>query len=396
MITTTPRLVARTFILCLALVVALGGDAPARAADKSPAEQLHAAAVAAHKRGNLRQAVELWSDALKLDASWKYAYNLANTQYERGEGVAAWEAVRRAQVLGPPEKHLGLVVELQSKVRALLFKDHALLVVDTKALPPGSVVSLDGARLEPPFEVWTTATSSTLDVHAEGFVAFHNQVVHPLGERTDVAPRLVAQSVVVAPTGKLAITGPAGATLWIGGVERGRLPLAPLVMPVGTTSLRLERDGFVPVERDVTITAEQVTALVLQLDPVVVAKPPERHDLTVPGWIIAGGGAALIATGAGFLVWAGDTQDELEQLNGSPEALAKFASYDAYTKHFQDTRDAMDDRALAGQILLVAGGVAVVTGIAFILLDDDAPADGDVVGVVPITGGAALVGGAKF
>ncbi|MFO0750962.1 MAG: PEGA domain-containing protein [Myxococcota bacterium] len=378
-----------------ALALGVGGlDPVAHAAETKPAERLHEAAVVAYRAGRLRQAIELWSDALKLDANWKYAYNLANTLYEVDDPMAAWSAVQQASALGPPERYVGQVAELLSKVRARLFKDRAWLVLDVAT--PGATVTRNGARWAPPWDLWTTDSESRIEVSAPGYETFSATIAHRIGARTD--QRIELTPVVVTPPvehrkGRLVVRGtPLGARVSVDGVDVGALPLDPLELPLGTVAVRVSQPGFIAETGDVAISAEREASLDFALRRV----PAPASDLATPGWITFGGGLALAALGTGFYLWADATRDDLRALNAAP-ADHGAPDYTAYEKRYAATRSAFDDRLLAGQILLVAGGAAVVTGVTLVLLDGRAPEPGDAtIGVVPLAGGAALVGGATF
>ena len=385
----------------LVLTLVLGSGAMAgEPRSPRPAERLHDAAVGAYRAGRLRQAIELWRDALRLEPVWKYAYNLANTLYEADDGLEAWQALKQAEALSPPEKYLGQVVELGTKVRALLYKDHALLVL-TVALegaaapdgvprdpPVGWVVKRDGAPWDAPFEAWVAAPETVIEVAAPGFVPRREVVKTPVGER--VALTIALAPVPAAPVvGVLAVDyRPHGARVIVAGVERGVTPLM-LELPPGEIDITIAAAGF--VERMVTgrVAAGAETRLEGELAPVVV--PEVGPSLALPGWTSLIGGGVLVGLGVGALVWADDTRDDLRALNADPGT-----DFDVYSRRYDSLEGAFEDRRLASQVLIVGGGLAVVGGVVMLLLDDGAPAPRESLRLVPVPGGAALLGGASF
>lgn len=381
-----------TMVVALAAVAGLP-DRGARAAQPTPAERLHDAAVAAHEAGRLRQAIELWRDALKLEPNWKYAYNLANTSYEVEDGKDAWEALRRVDQLGPPDKYVGLVAELRSKVRALLYRDHAWLVL--VGVPAGAEVRRDGERWEPPYDAWVKAATSVIEVKAEGFEALREEVAHPIGDRTE--RRIELAKVVVAPEvvrGSLRIEGtPVGATVTVGGAVLGVLPLGPVEVDEGLVEVRVSHPGFVDAVRSVRVVGGQEAREVVTLE----AAPPvvTKSELTTAGWIMVASGAVLVGVGAGFHAWADDTYDEVRALNQDAERVRELG-LEGYRERYEELDGAASDRALVSQLLWVAGGAAVATGVVLLLLDESVAQDEGAVHVVPVSGGAVVVGGATF
>ena len=381
----------RIMVVMLMLGVSGVGDRGAHAAETKPAERLHEAAVTAHRAGRLRQAIELWRDALKLDANWKYAYNLANTLYESGDGKDAWATLERADALQTPEKYAGLVAELRSKVRALLFKDHAWLALEV--VPAGARVTLDGVPVEPPFEVWLTTTESTVEAVAEGFVTRTERVKHPLGNRTEVRFALAAARPIEEPArGTLRIDGgPVGARVTMNGVELGALPMGPTSVLAGSAEIVVSHPGYVAATFQVLVRASLETPLTVALKRDVGPSAP--NGLATPGWVTLVSGIAVAGIGTGFYLWADSTLDELNALNDPATAVE--LGFDGYRERYNEVRGALDDRLLASQILFAVGGVAVATGITLILLDDAQAGDGNV-HVVPISGGGMVLGGASF
>lgn len=86
--------------------------------------------------------------------------------------------------------------------------------------------------------------------------------------------------------------------------------------------------------------------------------PAPRAHVRPYAWWITGGGAALAAGGAIFLVLAQGKQDDV---NGAPTG-----SVDDF-HHLQDLEDQGARDTTIGNVLLVAGGAALATGVALVL-----------------------------
>ncbi len=369
-----------------ALLVAMSFVATAHAAP-TPAERLHDAAMVAHRSGRLRQAVELWRDALKLERAWKYAYNLANSLYELGDGAASWEALAVVDTLEPPEaKYAPLALELRSKVRALLYKDHALLLPQ---VPEGATVLYDGKVLQPPYAIWSPTPETTITVSSPGFTTRVIATKTPIGQATELS--VVLERVVVAPVvGTLDITSTTdGARVIVAGEEHV-LP-ATLSLPPGRLEVVARARGYVSRTYPVEVVAGVTTPLSLALER--VTPTTVSPDLATPGWVSIAAGVALLGAGTGFLVWADGTRDDMRALVRDP--AIRVLGYPAYNDRYDELEGDFEGQRLASQIFFVAGGVSIATGIVLVLLDESPSSDTNVQ-VVPMRGGGAIVGGASF
>jgi len=132
--------------------------------------------------------------------------------------------------------------------------------------------------------------------------------------------------------GRLALAGPAGTRIYLDERKRGTLPLArgiPLVP--GVHKLHADATGFQPLERELTVTADQTTTLTLVLEPATVplpapsaqnaAAPPSDQAVTTGGsWatpvliaggvLLVGGGVIIVATTANI----SKKHDQLEEV----------------------------------------------------------------------------------
>jgi hypothetical protein len=120
-----------------------------------------------------------------------------------------------------------------------------------------------------------------------------------------------AQARTQVHVGELAVAGPPGARVWVGGKELGRLPLrAPLRLAEGDVRVTATADGQKPFSVEVTVRGGTRAAVTVLLDPLhleaaappavpLPLPPPETRPPDRRRWL----GGALAAAGAGTLVW---------------------------------------------------------------------------------------------
>ncbi len=119
--------------------------------------------------------------------------------------------------------------------------------------------------------------------------------------------------------------------------------------------------------------------------PATPARPPPDKGgggSPVP-WLALGGGAALLAGGAVFGMLAVQARDERDALKGT----------DPFHDEIEARQQEAEGRALVANVLLGAGGVAVVAGVVLLLVGGDEPdaASAEGLRLVPPAGGGGLV-----
>jgi hypothetical protein len=111
----------------------------------------------------------------------------------------------------------------------------------------------------------------------------------PLAAPAQPAPRQTAAATAAAsggPARLLVRSTPAGATVIVDGAERGTTPLALREVPIGTRAIRLEHDGYEPVERRVVLSAERPSrsidvALVRQRSAAIASDAATHGSLVI-------------------------------------------------------------------------------------------------------------------
>lgn len=126
-----------------------------------------------------------------------------------------------------------------------------------------------------------------------------NQVTSVITEATTAALPLATLPTV----GSLTVaTSPAGATIFIDGVQRGISPATIPNLPQGGHTLKVTMDGYVDRMAPVTVTAGQTKAYTFDLSPLAAAgtATPAPSKKKTPGFEavpgIAALGAVLIVT----------------------------------------------------------------------------------------------------
>ena len=168
--------------------------------------------------------------------------------------------------------------------------------------------------------------------------------------------RAVARSGVQTSGDKAVLvikTVPPGAVVRIDGEEIGATDIEYAV-PAGRHSVDIDKQGFAPAARDVTVSVGERKQILLALEPAAagsVARPePVAAD---PGfawkWAALGTGAALVTTGIVLIAIDRD-------------------SFDGQTRQKYSR-----DSAGAGALTAGLGGALLITGAALWFLEDDEP-----------------------
>jgi len=363
-------------VVMASLLVGMAGVMPVTARAATPEEtaaKLHNQAKRAYRGNNKAQAVELWREALKAHAFWKYAYNLANAAYETKLRKDAWDAIEKTRELGMPDQYESQLRELRAKIRTDLMRDHAR--IQLSVTPRDAKVTRNNQPWKAPRALWTTDAESRIVVTLKGYKAVDMVWKHAIGAE---GTRTIALEKIV--TGNLTIRGtPEQASVKVNGVKRGTLPIVgPLAIKPGSYEVLVEREGYIALSTTVKVSlgkehSVDVSLLEKPKPPPPKAPPP---DLATPGWITLATGIVLAAGGGGLLAWSGATFDELAAINTDPAKLAAYASYEDYRKEHGDLADRFETTRGAGYGLIGVGAAAVIAGIVLVALDEsDVPED---------------------
>jgi hypothetical protein len=180
------------------------------------------------------------------------------------------------------------------------------------------------------------------------------------------------------------------AVVTIDGKRRG-VYLGALVVPVGVHSLLVERGGFVPVAREVTVDAGHMTTVRVVLDPTPDTRAAYVSRTTSQrswGIVSVVAGLVTVGTGVGILVWnVGQVSDAQNTYNAVAASIANPAPgsvcYSAGTTFNKDACNAPLNTArdrinagngwnVAGYSVLGVGAAALVLG-GYLLFSNDDP-----------------------
>lgn len=207
----------------------------------------------------------------------------------------------------------------------------------------------------------------------------------------DLATRLATLSVVVSPAGvaaRVTIDGAAAS-----GQE-------PLEVEVGAHTLRVEADGFKPVESSVTLVGGQAAVIPLTLQPAAEVAPSKptaaAGRLSTAGWITGLFGAGGLATGAVLITLAADRASAIRSECGAGAEPPSCPRGDASVAN----ELASEGRAYAtgGYVALGVGGTAVAAGIGLLIGDALTPRSEELpkVSLVASPEAVLLVAGGRF
>ena len=241
---------------------------------------------------------------------------------------------------------------------------------------------------------------AALKRHGEALDAFE-QYLSEGGDEVEVKRReevLAEVARLRQMSGSIEIAAPEGATIWVGGVERGRAPLPGRIRVAAGVdhAVRVELDGEVLLDRAVRVGGEEnllVDANPRPQEPAPVAaedgKAIRDRKVRTAGWIAVGVGAAALVGGAitGGLALSADKSIQ----DACPGGVC--------TSEKRGEVDRRDALALTTDILIPAGAAIAVTGaVLLIVFRDKERADGDAVAFSPIVtaDGAGAVAAWRF
>jgi tetratricopeptide (TPR) repeat protein len=205
-----------------------------------------------------------------------------------------------------------------------------------------------------------------------------------------------------------------GATVLVDGHRRGSTPLAQAIyLAPGRRTLRVEKAGFTPASRELTLAAGQLEQLTLQLQPAPAAAAPpypvqepaaevkevpsptpqddgaqRRRTRSLWAYTTLGVGAALVVT-ASILYGVGASQGG-EAHEAYTEATGRPGTSLAEIDLHRADVEAARDKILAGNILLGAGLVALGVSTYLFLTRPAERADEAFAGPLVVEGGGGV------
>ena len=263
------------------------------------------------------------------------------------------------------------------KVRTLV--PDAEVVVDGKALGRTPLVS----------PILVTAGTRVVELRRKGYRSARQTVTAVGGTvlELELDPKVDTASLR-RNGGQLALTiSESEAVVFIDGQPRGAYA-QPIWLPAGVHEVRVERDGFFPLSRRVSVPAGSVTTVVVDLEPTAQKRADYQDGVTRQnwvGWLTLGTGALVLAGGTTLAVVSIRQQDKaLDDFN--EEAPRHESTGDCWpglpanqrAKDCKDLGTILDDADAAkaripiGWVVAGAGAVGVGVGAFILLTNDDA------------------------
>lgn len=366
-------LVTIVFLVVLGLAAAAG---PAHAGpddDRKAAQKLIDEGLALARAKKFRDAIPKFEDALKLYPHPEIQHNLARAHEELGELREAYDLF--AQALKQDYTYAADARARLPRIEAELRKSYARLTVRTTPSQVSVVLTFpDGAEeahLQAPFATWAPAGRTKVVGTNPNFKTKEENLDLAAGEDRELQLVLVP----LPRQGFLAVrVNIAGATVSLAGQPIGKSPLESIPYEAGPYRLDVTAKGYKPVTQEVVIVQDEVTTVNVALEADVTQPPDEPSAGVAPwvGWTLVGTGVAAGAVAA-YLQFgiARPAQDDANTKGATDDAI--YAKYHAKAVKYET----------AAQLTTVGAVLLAGTG-AFLLLFEAPAASDDSVGVVPL------------
>jgi PEGA domain len=239
----------------------------------------------------------------------------------------------------------------------------------------GARATIDGDSGPVPFVHEVTAGEHAITVEADGYATQTRKATALANEMVPVEVQLVARPAAVAVTGSGHVT--------IDARSVGDAPLAHLELAAGKHLVVIEQRGRVPYVREV----ELARGGLLKLEPALRQTGQRR---AVP-WVVAGGGALVVATGVAGLLAHGADSDAAHQ----HALLAAGGADPSVVTAYNHDLDDRTSRLHATELLGAAAGAVLATGVLLYLFDHPSPEAPPVAPLVG-TGSIGVAVGGRF
>lgn len=234
-------------------------------------------------------------------------------------------------------------------------------VMQITTAPPGATVIVDGVEVgQSPVSHPSAAGVHTVTAR----LAEHLEITQQITLEDRHAQQALPVEITLTPLSSLgtlevAVDAP-GAEIKVDGNTVGKAPLAePLRLPGGAHRVEAIAPDGRRERRSVDVAAGQTTRAIITLTEVDEGGLNQRDW----GWILMGGGGALVAGGAVVGVLALGKDGDLDDCRSNPSC--------AGTGEEQDLVDSVRDQALLTDVLVFSGAAVAGTGLVLYLLSDD-------------------------
>lgn len=201
--------------LLVSLLLLAPPEQPAQP-DLPEKDMVFAEAAAHYQAGRFDRAARRFEDGWALSREPAFLFNAGTAWMKHGDKVRAANAFERFLSVAPADRRRA--DERLTRLARSLSRTHGRLEVRVR--PDDAVVTIDGTESAVPR--WVPKGPIAVAVKARGYVSAEQTVKLAAGDRS-----VVSIGLRLVETGELiVVSNPAGASVWIGGVERGLTPLA--------------------------------------------------------------------------------------------------------------------------------------------------------------------------
>ena len=295
----------------------------------------------------------------------------------------------------PLRKEIDIAAGSRAEVRLdLVPTDARLAHLTVKTKLPGASVVVDGET------VGTTPLSSSItllpgsrriELRRPGYVTGRNDLTLGDGATAEVSFDLEEDvEALRAEGGTLRLEiAESQAVVAIDGKSKG-VYLGALALAPGPHRVRIERGGFVPVERDVIIQPRAAATMRVELEPTAETRSAyvsKAMTYRTAGLVSTIGGAVIAGAGAAFLGYNQGPKDESQQAimdfnnikggpggdcNDSTGGLAiNEEACNLEEMQLTERDNAVRARDTIGYVGLGVGGAALVVGVVLLIVGDD-------------------------
>lgn len=333
-------------------------------AQPSPREQAKAAFVEGRARyaaGDFAEALEAFRQANALAPHPLMLFNIAQVFEAMDDLPAAIDMYGQYLATNPNDAEA-----VKGKVGALQATLESWPAVTVESMPPGAQVRVGDAKNPP-----RGTTPTTLRLPARGHTVFfslagHEDAQRPIQLAASDRSTLTVALVPIKPMLRVVTTPPGGAV----SVDGQALGPAPIDRAVdgGQRTVRIELDGFEPVERTITLSPTHTRAAPYVLEvPLQKAVPRGDLELTVspPGSLIFIDGKphGPSPLGGPLRLTAGLHAVEVRPAAGG-ETYKEMVTIQADTTvHTEIALDGGIDTGTIGLVAMGVGGLAVAGGV---------------------------------
>jgi hypothetical protein len=296
-----------------------------------------------------------------------------------GKGVVSLRALVACVLLGSTVATPALADSYDSSVaRAAAARDRALETDNPRDWEEALELFAASVDFKPTMEAKFELAEAALHLHLddEAYEAYSDALELGLSGKAQERAQAFLQEHE-HQFGRLALSGPAGARVYLDNRKRGVLPLTrPLTVSSGVRRLHVDATDFQPLEQELTIASDQTTSLAVTLEvergtmPPAAAATPRRASRPEAGPVDRGWALPVLLTGGGLTLASGVTiiatsislqskrrllRNECAFLRpGQDECAATTAS------HASAARSLGDEIATLNAVRVVAVGAAVL------------------------------------